>query len=226
MTSVRNFSDAVLDFYQSLRLTRKLPAGVSYMNPFSHEPAFDVTSKFYRKFYNDTHIRHMILGINPGRFGGGITGIPFTDPINLDLYCGIPNEFPKKPELSSTFIYLMINAYGGVEKFYKDHFITALSPLGFVKNGKNLNYYDIPALKSAVEPFVIGCLKKQLTLNVDRQRAYCLGEGENYRYLTGLNQKYQFFSEIIPLPHPRFIMQYKRKMLQEYVDRYVRTLES
>ena len=225
MTSEQTFSDAVLDFYQSLELKGKLPAGVSYMNPFSDKNAFAVTTRFYRDFYNDTHTRDMIVGINPGRFGGGITGIPFTDPINLELYCGIPNEFPKKPELSSTFIYLMINAYGGARKFYNDHFITALSPLGFVKDGKNLNYYDIPKLKSAVEPFVIDCLRKQLALNVDRRRAYCLGEGENYRYMTGLNQKYQFFDEIIPLPHPRFIMQYKRKMLKEYIDRYIRTLK-
>jgi hypothetical protein len=26
------------------------------------------------------------------------------------------------------------------------------------------------------------------------------------------------------LPHPRFIMQYKRKQLQEYIDRYISAL--
>jgi hypothetical protein len=224
MNTTSTFSESVLDFYQGLQLNRRLPAGVSYMNPFSDEAAFDVTRKFYQLFYGDNHTRRIILGINPGRFGGGITGIPFTDPINLELYCGIPNDFAKKPELSSTFMYMMIDAYGGPGRFYKDYFITALSPLGFVKDGKNLNYYDIPKLKTAVEPFVIDCLKKQLSMNVDRHRAYCLGEGENFRYLTSLNERYEFFKEIIPLPHPRFIMQYKRKLLQEYINRYIQTL--
>ena len=48
----------------------------------------------------------------------------------------------KKQELSSVFMYEMINAYGGAELFYKRFYITAVSPLGFVKNGRNLNYYD------------------------------------------------------------------------------------
>lgn len=221
-----SFSDAVLTFYQNLELNRRLPAGVSYMNPFLDKTAFDVTTRFYQTFYNDTNTRRIILGINPGRFGGGITGIPFTDPINLELHCGIPNDFQKKPELSSTFIYMMIDAYGGTKKFYKDYFISALSPLGFIKDGKNLNYYDIPKLKTAVEPFVIDCLQKQLSMNVNRVRAYCLGEGQNFKYLNGLNEKYNFFQEIIPLPHPRFIMQYKRRTLQEYIQRYVDTLKS
>ena len=224
MIHTNSFSDSVLDFYKGLKLRRRLPIGVSYMNPFTDAAAFGVTREFYQKYYNDTNPRRIILGINPGRFGGGITGVPFTDPINLELHCGIPNEFPKKPELSSTFIYMMINAYGGPDKFYGNYFITALSPLGFVKDGKNLNYYDIPELKTAVEPFVIECLKEQLSWNVERDRVWCLGEGENFRYLTGLNEKYKFFREIIPLPHPRFIMQYKRKSLQQYIDRYVGTL--
>ena len=224
MNGTDSFSDNVLEFYRTLHLNRRLPAGVSFMNPFRDEKAFDVTRKFYTKFYNDTNTRKFIIGINPGRFGGGITGIPFTDPINLEVHCGIPNDFQKKPELSSTFIYMMINAYGGTTRFYNDFFITALSPLGFVKDGKNLNYYDLPKLKAAVEPFVIDCLEKQLTLNVSRDRVYCLGEGENYRYLTGLNQRHKFFREVIPMPHPRFIMQYKRKSLQQYIDRYVEAL--
>ena len=49
--------------------------------------------------------RHLLLGINPGRFGGGVTGIPFTDPIRLQNVCGIENNFEKKQELSSVFIY-------------------------------------------------------------------------------------------------------------------------
>jgi hypothetical protein len=218
-------SDQILEFYKSLNLKTKLPKGVGFMNPYQDEKTFEITTRFYKKYYADTNSRKIILGINPGRFGGGITGIPFTDPINLEKYCGVKNDFQKKPELSSTFIYLMIEAFGGPEKFYTSFYISALSPLGFVKEDKNLNYYDIPELQIAVEPFVISCIQKQLSFNINRSRAFCLGEGENYKYLVKLNEDHQFFTEIIPLPHPRFILQYKRKKLDEYIGRYLAALQ-
>jgi Domain of unknown function (DUF4918) len=218
-------SNQILQFYQSLKLNAKLPKGVGFMNPYQDQKTFEITTLFYRKYYHDTESRKMILGINPGRFGGGITGVPFTDPINLEKFCGIENDFQKKPELSSTFIYQMIEAFGGSKKFYTEFYISALSPLGFVKEDKNLNYYDIPKLQTAVEPFIISCIQKQLSFNINREVAFCLGEGENFKYLLKLNQQHQFFSQIIPLPHPRFILQYKRKLLDEYVGRYLSALK-
>lgn len=218
-------ADDILSFYNSLTLKAKLPRGVSYLNPYQDPKAFEVTTTFYRKFYNDDKPRKIVLGINPGRFGGGITGIPFTDPVNLEVFCGINNDFAKKTELSSGFIYRMIEAYGGAASFYQDIYISALSPLGFVKDAKNLNYYDIPKLAAAAEPFMIECLQRQAAFNIDRHKAFCLGEGDNFRYLTKLNQRHNFFQAIVPLPHPRFIMQYKRRHLQEYIDRYISALK-
>ena len=162
-----------------------------------------------------------MLGINPGRFGGGVTGIPFTDPIRLEKECGIKNDFIKKQELSSVFIYEMINAYGGAEKFYHNYYISAISPLGFVKDGKNLNYYDDKILKQRIEPFVIDCINKQLSWGIIRDVCFCIGEGENLKYLQQLNNKYQWFKEIKPVSHPRFIMQYKLKQKQTYIQQYL-----
>jgi hypothetical protein len=214
-------ADQILNFYKGLRLAVKLPDGVSFMNPYEDDGAFEVTTMFYQKFYSDNNERQIILGINPGRFGGGITGVPFTDPIQLERSCGIKNDFHKKPELSSTFIYSMIEAFGGPKKFYGKYFIGALSPLGFVKDGKNLNYYDIRELQEAVEPFIVSCIRRQLEFNIDRSKCFCLGEGENFRVLSKLNDIHKFFGEIHPLPHPRFVLQYKRKQLPEYIRRYV-----
>jgi len=180
---------------------------------------------FYHKYYNDNNARLLMLGINPGRFGGGVTGIPFTDPVRLLGECGIENDFTKKQELSSVFMYEMIQAFGGPQAFYNKVYISSISPLGFVKDGKNLNYYDDAALKKMIEPFVIDCIEKQLAWGIKRDVCFCIGEGENLKYLTALNDKHQWFGRIQSLPHPRFIMQYKLKQKEYYVDEYVKGMD-
>ncbi|MDP4247908.1 MAG: DUF4918 family protein, partial [Bacteroidota bacterium] len=195
-------AQAILRFYKTLKPGFRPPKGIGIMNPFLDETAWPLTTAFYEKFYGDQRPRTYILGINPGRFGGGVTGVPFTDPIRLEQKCGIPNEWRKLPELSSQFIYEMIDAYGGVAKFYGDFFITAMSPLGFVKDGRNLNYYDDKALLSACEPFMADCIRRQLATIPSLPAAgpavtaaptcFCLGEGENFRQLTRLNAKHGF----------------------------------
>jgi Domain of unknown function (DUF4918) len=218
------FKDDILNFYKSLKITQPLPAEVDVMNPYQDATAWTLCEAFYAKFYSDEARRRLIVGINPGRFGGGITGIPFTDPVKLATYCGIPNDLKKKVELSADFIYAMINAYGGPANFYGEFFISAISPLGFTRADKNLNYYDLPELQRSIEPFVISCFEAQLQFNIDKNTCYCLGEGKNFAYLNTLNKKHKFFKTIIPLAHPRFVMQYKRKSVQQYVDAYLEIL--
>lgn len=216
---------AILDFLKSLELKSKLPPGVVVLNPYTDSSVFDLCTKFYSAFYGDTKPRTIILGINPGRFGGGITGIPFTDPVKLEHRCGIKNDLPKKAELSADFIYSMIEAYGGVNTFYAKFYISAVCPLGFVKEGKNLNYYDLKELETTVHDFCVQSLKKQLNFGLNREVCYCLGEGKNLRFLEMLNTQHNFFNRITPLPHPRFIMQYKRKKVADYVSRYLQELK-
>ncbi len=219
-----NFAANILSFIEHLNFPFALPPGVEVMIPFSGPDTLAACELFYKKFYNDQSQRRMIIGINPGRFGGGVTGIPFTDPIRLHKDCGIPNEWPKKQELSSLYIYEMIKAFGGVTDFYRQYYITAVSPLGFTQLGKNLNYYDNKSLQELIKPFVIDCLQQQLAFGIDRQKAFCLGDGKNFKYLSKLNGEQHFFETIVPLPHPRFIMQYRLKKKQEYIVRYVQAL--
>lgn len=218
------FADRVLTFYKQLSIAGKLPKGVEILNPYHDKKAFELCSHFYRKYYNDTNTRRVILGINPGRFGGGITGIPFTDPLKLENICGIPNEMQKKAELSADYIYRMIEAFGGAEKFYGKYFFNSVSPLGFTQDGKNLNYYDTPELMKSLEKFILKSINQLLEMGIEREVAFCLGEGDNFKYLTRLNIKEKFFKEIIPLAHPRFIMQYRRKFVDDYVNDYVKKL--
>lgn len=221
-----NFGDDVLKFYRKLRIKDPLPEGIETMNPYRNASAFEACEAFYKKFYDDGMKRHLILGINPGRHGAGITGIPFTDPIKLEARFGIPTNLPKKPELSADFVHLVIDAFGGPEKFFRKFFINSVSPLGFVQSGKNINYYDSPALKNALAPFIKASMHALLKLSIDREVAFCLGEGANYKYLLALNCEMQFFERIIPLAHPRFIMQYRRKQIGTYVEDYLLKLNS
>ena len=219
-----NFAENILSFIKHLDFPFALPPGIEVMIPFAAEDTFSACKQFYKKFYSDQLQRRMIIGINPGRFGGGVTGIPFTDPIRLQEDCGIANEWPKKQELSSLYIYEMIKAFGGVTDFYRQYYVTAVSPLGFTSQGKNLNYYDSKPLQDDIKPFVIDCMKKQLSFGIDRKKAFCLGDGKNFKYLSKLNEEQHFFETIVPLPHPRFIMQYRLKKKQEYIDRYTAAL--
>jgi len=221
-----NFAENILSFIKKLRLPIALHDGIEVMTPFDNAETMQACISFYKKFYNDNQQRQMIIGINPGRFGGGVTGIPFTDPIRLQNDCGIANEWAKKQELSSLYIYEMIKAFGGVESFYRQFYITAISPLGFTRSGKNLNYYDDKKLQDDIEPFVIDCLRKQFKFGIDHDVAFCLGDGKNFKYLSKLNAKHQFFETIVPLPHPRFIMQYRLKKKQEYINDYISKLKN
>jgi hypothetical protein len=218
-------ADKILRFYQQMDASFPLPPGIEIMNPYTDPVAITYVTQFYQRFYTDHKNRRIIFGINPGRFGAGVTGVPFTDPIRLANVCAIENNFQKRAELSSIFVYEMIAAYGGPTSFFGDYFITALSPLGYVKGGRNLNYYDDKQLIADSEQFIIDSIQQQVAMLNPGKIAWCLGEGTNYRVFKKLNEFHQFFDEIIPLPHPRWIMQYRRKSMNEYVRLYVDALK-
>ena len=220
----------MISFYRSLEFTGSLPAGISVMNPFKSNPEIlPVASLFYRKFYNDSDRRIIILGINPGRFGAGVTGIPFTDTRKLRTVCGIAIDNADTRELSSEFIYEMIDDFGGVEEFYSTFFVSAVCPLGFTSAGKkgrevNYNYYDSHDLAAAVYDFISDTLRQQIDFGINTDICFCLGAGKNFRFLTDLNAKLGFFRQIIPLEHPRYIMQYRLKQKRAYIDNYLSLL--
>ncbi len=216
-----SFSDQILSYYRILRPPENLPAEVNVMNPYSHPETSEVASRFYRKFYTDDNPRFICFGINPGRFGAGVTGVPFTDPVRLQEVCGIPNDLSKKAELSSKFIYEMIDAYGGPKSFFDKYYISAVSPLGYILDGINLNYYDIKGYKRLFEEYVVREINKQLEFNINRKAAFSIGKGENAKYLKIINDKHGFFGEIISLSHPRWVMQYRLKRKDEFIQGYL-----
>ncbi len=220
------FADNILNFLFHLQLPFKLPKDVEVLDAHQRKDVQEACISFYKEYYNDDNKRHVLIGINPGRFGGGVTGIPFTDPIRLENVCDIENDFQKKQELSSVFIYDMIEAFGGADIFYKQFYFSAMSPLGFVKHGKNLNYYDDKNLLEKIQPFIIDCMNKQIEFGLKTDVCFCIGEGENFKYLKKLNDQHKWFERIETVPHPRFIMQYRLKRKVEFIQMYVEKLSN
>jgi hypothetical protein len=213
------FGQRVLDFYTNLEKPA-VPDGIKVMNPHLTPEVRQLVRNFCNKFYNDNNKRVLVFGINPGRFGAGLTGITFTDPVVLEKDCGIPNNLSKKRELSAEFVYKFIEKWGGVKKFYRRFFLTAVSPLGYVKEGINFNYYDNPDLPAALEGFIVRSIQKQLKIGGSKKAAIILGRGKNKKYFDKLNQKYKFFDKVFGLDHPRFIMQYRREKINDYLQEY------
>ena len=220
----KNFGKSAAKFFLGLDPGFKLPAGIEVLMPYDKPEVKRAVRHFFDRFYDDNHTRKFLLGINPGRFGAGATGIAFTDPLRLENDCGIKNDLPKKPELSSDFIYQMIGHLGGPTKFYNEFFITAVCPVGFTSGGKNLNYYDDARLQQSALSFISDSIRKQISFGADTRTAFCIGEGKNYQFLKKLNDDEHFFETIVPMPHPRFIMQYRRKSIWTYLDIYKQAL--
>lgn len=212
-------------FYHSFGELPRLPDGIRWLHPQQNEKVRLLAKLFFEKYFNDAQPRRLLLGINPGRLGAGSTGINFTAARQLDDYCGIKHDLKKGSELSAEFIYEVIQAYGGPDLFYKNFFIGSVCPLGFIRDGKNINYYDDGELLRTVKPFIISQLKKLISFPVQSKVCICIGGEKNFKFLQALNNEHHFFEKIVPLPHPRFILQYRRKQKHLYVQQYLEVLK-
>lgn len=231
MTFSDTFGGRAAEFFAELgarppALSTELAAdGIELLNPYRRTEVLAATGMFYRKFYNDNRKRLFVLGINPGRFGGGLTGISFTDPVALRRDAGIESGIAGRREASSEFIYRVAREYGGVEAFFASVFLSSVCPLGFVRRGLNYNFYDNPALAKWLRPFIAETLRKQAAFGADARRVVLLGTGKLSAYFRQLNDELRLFDAIIPLEHPRFIMQYRRKNMDSYICRYISALQ-
>ena len=221
----KTFSEKVVAFNKKLKFSGKLPEGFEVMNPFFDNPeTIAVMSKFYQKFYNDYNQRKFIIGINPSRHGAGVTGVPFTDTKRLETMCGIEMKTAHTHEISSVFLYDVIENFGGVEAFYKKFYINSPFPLAIIrktlKGNLNANYYDDKDLFEAVKPFMIQSLKDHIDLGLDTSEVFILGK-KNATFIDKINSQEKFFEKMTVLEHPRYIQQYKIKEKQLYIDKYL-----
>ena len=221
----KTIGEKVIEFNKNLKFSGDLPEGFAVLNPFFDNPeTMEVMTKFYQKFYNDTDQRKFIVGINPSRHGAGVTGVPFTDTKRLESHNGIEMKSAHTHEISSVYLYSVIEAYGGAEKFYKEFYINSPFPLAIIQNKKgkwlNANYYDDKNLFEAVKPFMIKSLQDHISLGLDTSEVFILGK-KNAQFLHKINNKEHFFEKLTVLEHPRYIQQYKSKEKEMYIDKYL-----
>ena len=212
-------SSRAIKYFLTLQRPAQPTNDIIILNPYESSEVKSVVKNFYIKFYNDARERIFIIGINPGRFGGGLTGIAFTDPVALRESCKIENNLGNRKELSSKFIYLVAEKYGGVEKFFSKVFLTALYPFAIIKDGKNYNYYDDRSLAENLRPEIVETVKSQIKFGANRKFAIILGK-KNAEFFSSINEQHKFFKRIVALEHPRYIVQYRLKKIEEYIKKY------
>ena len=222
---MKSFGEKVVAFNKKLKFSGELPESFDVLNPFFDTPkTLKVMKAFYQKFYNDQNQRKFIIGINPSRHGAGVTGVPFTDTKRLESACGIEMKSAHTHEISSVFMYEVIEQFGGAEKFYKEFYINSPFPLAIVRKtlrGElNANYYDDKKLFEAVKPFMIQSLKDHINLGLDTSEIFILGK-KNATFIEKINSQEHFFDKLTVLEHPRYIQQYKSKEKQLYIDKYL-----
>lgn len=227
------FSEKILKFNAELaNQSFDLPVGFKIINPFAgeqREQVEKVTKAFYQKYYNDTHTRRIILGSSPARRGSSVIGVPFEDAQHLQKETGILIDKFYINKSSSGFLFDVMQQYGGCQKFYSNFYMNFVCPLGIVKtNSKgrevNCNYYENKQLQESLVPFIVRAIQSQLAFGIDTSVCYCIGSGENYRFLSRLNESTNLFKAIIPLEHPRFIMQYNSNRRDEFMQKYLNAL--
>jgi len=223
---METFADKVIAFNRHLTYTGNLPEGFRVMNPFMDNPeTMKVMDEFYHKYYHDTEKRRFIIGINPSRNGAGVTGVPFTDTKRLESACDIQMKSARTHEVSSVFLYDMIEAYGGTARFYQNFYINSPFPLAIIRETAggawlNANYYDDPELFESVKEFMIDSLHKHIGMGLDTTEVFILGK-KNADYIRRLNAEEKLFDRLTVLEHPRFIQQYRLKEKQLYIVKYL-----
>lgn len=203
----------------------KVPGGVTVLNPYTKPEVRSAIHCMAYMYYLSTSISRVgVFGINPGRFGGGLTGIPFIDPGLLKGLLGISHQIHGRDELSAKFMGGVIKKYGGPGLFYSDFFLSALSPIGFTRDGRNLNFYDDPVLLKSLIPVITLWMEEQMAFSLSKRVAVFLGTGKLKHVFEKYLQEHIAVERVFFLEHPRFVMQYRLRTMDDYIQKYIETL--
>jgi len=199
---MNNLVDGMLDLLKKLENEKALKQeNITVLNEFTKN------EKHIRNFYRDYvdgnigTIKVVLCGINPGKNGAGKTGIPFIDFNSLSELLTEVKRYDS--EKSAGFFYSIIKKYGA-RKFYSNIYVTNICSVGFLKDNKNYNYYDLPS--DVIELIHNNFLLKIKTLNpdviiplskdVEKTLKYLESKGKLDNILIGKRLNHPFFCSI------------------------------
>lgn len=133
---------------------RELERERIYILPGFTEQA-ELVRDYYKTFYSKEGHRIVFCGINPGQYGSGKTGVPFIDFDGISRL--LPGHDGQDKERSAQFIMSIIEDYEPGE-FQDAVYLTNLSWYGFQRDGRNLNYYNLP--RSVRHQFITSFVKE------------------------------------------------------------------
>ncbi|MFE9121383.1 uracil-DNA glycosylase family protein [Streptomyces sp. NPDC007172] len=230
MSRPETVADRILKFNEELAGTAlHVPPDYRVINPFrgpQKERVLEVTTAFYRKYYNDDRPRRLVLGSSPARRGTAVTGVPFEDARFLESDTGVDVGGYAVSRPSAGFLDNVINRCGGRAKFYADFVMSFVCPLGLARTNLqgrevNANFYDNKELLGLLHDFLVDALERQIAFGVDTSVCYCIGISGNFDFLSEVNKERRFFKEIVALEHPRFITQYNGARTEEFMEKYL-----
>lgn len=224
-TESADFGSQVERFLINLHLEHPLPQGVDVLQPYANPEVRKVVHEMCRQYYSGAHPRIPLWGINPGRFGAGLTGLAFTDPTAVKQTLRIQTALDGRRELSAEFMASVIEAYGGPKPFYRDVYMTALSPLGFVSGNKNLNFYDSRELQESLTGQIQSWVRKQCAFELRKGVTIVVGTGKLKDFFERHIRTQCGFDTVVYLEHPRYIMQYKRSEIDTYRQKYINAIQ-
>ena len=173
-------------------------------------------AKYYERYVSEKPNKIVLCGLNPGRFGAGLTGVPFIDFKSLSEM--IPEVDRQETENSAQFFFEVIKKIG-VEKFYENCYVTNVSKFGYSRksSSKNVNYPELPEIAQnwLFQKFIdeMNLIKPKLIIPLSKNV-----EGT----LKMLSQNQQLNFKIGDrLNHPSWIMIYRQKDENKWIKKYV-----
>lgn len=204
MGTESTFSDQTDQFHSFLSETReKIPYGYQVINPFQGKlhRAKEQVRIFYNKFYNDCNRRRMIIGSSPAWRGLALTGIPFENPKRISKLTDLSTGGYYVSKGLSDFLELVMEDFGGVEKFYSMFYMIFVCLIGLVRtNNKgnlvNVNYYESFSLACKLSNKEAGTINEALQGLMKRYPIVSIttDNGSEFSLLSELNDIEIYFA--------------------------------
>ena len=142
--SMRNIVDDYFEFYETFKekYSEVLKSNnIGILSKFLDNKNNII--EFHKRYVQPNSPKIVMCGINPGRRGAGITGIPFIDTNSLSEM--LPDISNPKSEKSAKFFFSIIKEFG-INEFSRNIHVTNMSWFGFysLDKGTNVNYNYLP----------------------------------------------------------------------------------